>query len=161
MNCVFLQVVDFQMKNILVPVDFSGATVHAIRAAHRLATVFGGTVRLFHVAPPDPAFAHSRSWPQEVRDEMAKELKKEHDQLREIAAELEAAGIPTKSIATRGPIAETILSYAGEVHADVIVMASRKEGALSQFLPRSVIRGVLKKATCPVVVVPEAGTTTE
>lgn len=143
------------MNNILVPVDFSDATYLAVDAARTLAAVFGGTVRLLHVAPPDPAFAHSRSWPQEVRDQLARELKTEHDQLRAIAVGLEADGITTKPFVTRGPIAETILHYAREMDIDIIVMASRKEGALSQFLPRSVIRAVLKKTTCPVVVVPQ------
>lgn len=144
------------MKNLLLPVDFTPSTEVGLRTAIQLASRFGSKVRLLHVAPPDPAFAHSRSWPQEVRDEMAKELKHEHDQIRALAAQLESEGVESKSIVTRGPIADTIIRYAEEVSADVIVLAARKEGTLAQFLPGSVVKGVLKRAPCSILVVPVA-----
>ena len=142
------------MKNVLLPVDFSANTEVGLEVAAQVARSFGASVRLLHVAPPDPAFAHSRSWPQEVRDEMAKELKQEHDQIRELANRLEAEGIQTKSVVTRGPIADTIVHYAEEVESDLIILPAKKEGAMAQFLPRSVVKSVLKKAPCSILVVP-------
>ena len=142
------------MKEILVTVDFSSATEAAIEKALEVACAFGSHARLLHVAPPDPTFGHARSWPQEVRDEMAKELKSEHDQLRTFADRFEKAGITAKAVVARGSIAETILEYARKSGTDLIVVGANPEGAVMRFLPQSVVRTILRTAPCPVLVVP-------
>lgn len=142
------------MKNLLVPIDLTPASEAGLEAARRMAQAFGGSVRLLHVAAPDPAFADSKWWPKEVRDSMARELKTEHDQIREFASRLEKDGVETKAFVARGPIAETILHYAGEIEADLIIMAATRELKLSHILPGSVIKAVLRKSPCAVLVVP-------
>ena len=42
------------MELLLVPIDFSAGTEKVLAAAHRLAVATGATLRLLHVAPPDP-----------------------------------------------------------------------------------------------------------
>lgn len=144
------------MKNILVSIDFSDVTDILVDRAAQLASAFGGTVRLLHVATPDPAFASSKSWPQEVRDELAKELHEEHDELQELARRLEIKGVAAKILLDRGSVVDTIIDIAAKTQSDVIMLGSRTHGAFFQLAPRSIVKGVISRSTCPVLVIPQA-----
>lgn len=144
------------MKNILVPIDFSDLSGRVIELTGDLAQAFGSTVRLLHVAAPDPSIASAKTWPQEVRDELAKELVTEHDELEALAARLKARGIETKTLLARGEVAETVLDYAARTGCDLIVLGAHRRGALAELLPGSVVKSVLRRTTCPVMVLPDA-----
>lgn len=143
------------MKNLLVSVDFSDITDLVVDRAAKIAAAFGSTIRLVHVAPPDPAFASSRGWPQEVRDELAKELFGEHDILEELAEGLEERGIHAKALIDRGSVVESILDIASRTDTDLIILGSRSHGALFKLAPRSVVKGIISRSTCPVMVIPQ------
>lgn len=143
------------MKNLLVSVDFSDVTEILVGRAATLAEAFGSTVRIVHVAPPDPGFSSSREWPQEVRDEFAKELFGEHDVMKDLARSLQERGIEARALVNRGPIVETILSIAKRTNTDLIVLGSRSHGALFQLSPRSVVKGIISRASCAVMVIPQ------
>ena len=61
---------------------------------------------------------------------------------------------PGDELHIQGPIVEKILHEAGEQQADMIVIGSHGHGALYDLLVGTVTQGVIKSATCPVVVVP-------
>lgn len=143
------------MHNLLVPIDFSDITQRVVQQAAELARTFGGTIRLLHVAPPDPSFAHASGWPQEVRDELAKELMDEHRQMEAIAESLHQQGLSAKALLTRGDVAERILELARKTQTDLIILGARRKGALAELIPGSVLRSVLRQASCPVLVLPE------
>lgn len=142
------------MKNVLVPIDFSDVTDDLIATARTLGEAFGSVLRLLHVAPADPSIAHSKSWPQEVRDEFAKELQTEHRQLQGYAEDLEAAGLHAKAILTRGNVVDVILEVAQKTDTDLIVLGSHPKGAFAELLPHSIVRSVARKAQCKVMIVP-------
>ena len=143
------------MKNLLVSVDFSDITELLVERASAIARAFDSTVRLVHVAPPDPAFASSKGWPQEVRDELAKELFGEHDILKDLAKGLEENGLNAKALVDRGPVVETVLSIAKKTETDLIIVGSKSHGAFFQLSPRSVVKGIISKAHCAVMVIPQ------
>ncbi len=143
------------MKNILVSIDFSEVTELLVDRAAEMGKAFSSTVRLLHVAPPDPAFASSKAWPQEVRDQLAKELHEEHDRLRELAARLESEGLHVKVLMDRGSIVETILEIAAKTKSELIMLGSRTHGAFFQLAPRSIVKGIISRSSCPVMVVPQ------
>lgn len=149
------------MKNILVSIDFSDVTDLLIERAADLAKAFGGTVRLLHVAPPDPAFASSKAWPQEVRDQLAKELYEEHETLEVLARRLEQDGVPTKVLMDRGSIVDTILHIASKTESELIMLGSRTHGAFFQLAPRSIVKGIISRSDCPVLVIPQPKKHTE
>lgn len=146
------------MKNILVSVDFSEVTDLVVDRAADIAEAFDSTVRLLHVAPPDPTFASSKAWPQEVRDELARELFGEHDVLKQLAGMLEERGIAAKSLIDRGSVVETILEIARRTNTDLIIVGSRTHGAFFQLAPRSIVKGLISRSQCPVMVVPQPTT---
>lgn len=143
------------MKNILVSIDFSEVTDLVVEHAAEIAESFGSTVRLLHVAPPDPSFASSKAWPQEVRDELAKELFGEHDVLKELASRLEERGLEAKSLLDRGAVVDKIIEISRRTETDLIIVGSRTHGAFFQLSPRSIVKGLISRAPCAVLVVPQ------
>lgn len=142
------------MNDILVPVDFSESTERVVETAAALAQAFGGVVRLVHVAAPDPDFVGYDAGPPAVRDQVAAELRSEHRALQGLAEGLRARGVEAKALLLRGPTVETILSEAGDADADVIVLGSHGRGRIARALLGSVSEGVLRGASCPVMIIP-------
>lgn len=142
------------MHDLLVPVDFSESTERVVETAASLALAFGAAMRLVHVAAPDPDFVGYDAGPQAVRDQVAAGLRSEHRALQGLADGLRARGVEAKALLLRGPTVETILSEAGRVGSDVIVLGSHGRGRIARALLGSVSEGVLRGASCPVMIVP-------
>ncbi len=144
------------MKNILVPVDFSDATATVVARATDLAKALQAQITLLHVVAPEPDFVGYEPGPQSVRDTVAKHVHEEHKQLKELEKQTAAQGIQVTSLLIQGYTAEKILKECEHLKPDLVVMGSHGHSALHQLLVGSVTEGVLRKVTCPVVVVPRA-----
>ena len=142
------------MKTILVPIDFSDVTERVVATAHQLAKAFGSRVVLLHVAEPEPEFVGFEPGPVSVRAYVAKDFRNEHHRLDELKKTL--AGVEVLALQVQGATPEKILSEREQQQADFIVMGSHGHGALYHLFAGSVTAGVLKAATCPVVIVPSA-----
>jgi nucleotide-binding universal stress UspA family protein len=144
------------MKTILVPVDFSDVTPTLLKVAGDMAEVFRARVVLLHVAEPEPEFVGFEAGPVSVRNAVARDLRAEHQQLDHLGAPLRERGIEVVALQIQGSIIEKVLQEAQEQQADLIILGSHGHGALYHLLMGSVTEGVLKKAACPVMVVPSA-----
>jgi nucleotide-binding universal stress UspA family protein len=142
------------MKNILVPIDFSDVTAPVVETARKFAAAFGSRVILLNVAEPEPDFVGFEAGPPTVRMAVARDFKVERQRLDEIKAQCAAGGASVAALHIQGPIVDKIVHEAGEQQADLIVMGSHGHGALYDLLVGTVTQGVIKAATCPVVVVP-------
>lgn len=139
---------------ILAAIDLSTASDKVLAAAHQYAGKASAETWLLHVAEPDPAFVGYEPGPQTVRDQVAHKFREEHEKLQEQAEALRAVGIKTTALVVQGPSCETILNEAEKLGIDLIVVGSHGHGALHQMLVGSVSEGVIRSATCPVLVVP-------
>jgi nucleotide-binding universal stress UspA family protein len=142
------------MKTILVPIDFSDATAPVLAQARLFARAFGSQLILLKVAEPEPDFVGFEPGPQTVRVAVAHDYRAEHTRLDELKAEASADGLAVTAFHVQGPIVEKILEQAAEHAAELIVMGSHGHGAFYELLVGSITQGVLKSATCPVLVVP-------
>jgi nucleotide-binding universal stress UspA family protein len=142
------------VKTILAPVDFSDVTSAVVKAAVDMAKAGGSTVYLVHVAAPDPDFVGYDVGPKTLRDTRAGVLRKEHHQLRELEERLKGLGVDARALLVQGPTVEKILAEAERLGADLVIMGSHGHGALRHLLVGSVTEGVLRKARCPVLVIP-------
>jgi nucleotide-binding universal stress UspA family protein len=142
------------MRSILVPIDFSGVTDRVVAQASAMATAFSGAVCLLHVAAPDPAFVGWEPGPDVVRHQRATSLREEHRKLQDLAESLRQRGIEAQALLVQGPTVETILERAAKSEADLIVMGSHGHGALYRALLGSISEGVIRSATCPVLIIP-------
>ena len=144
------------MKKILVPVDFSNVTDSTLQAAARLAGALKAELTLLHVAAPEPEFIGYETGPATVRQAVAHQLSAEHKHLQDLQHTLEANALQVTALLVQGYTVEKILAEAERLPADLIVMGSHGHGGLHHLLMGSVAEGVVRKARCPVVLVPAA-----
>ena len=139
---------------ILVAVDLSGATTRVIQVAERIARGMDGEVRVLHVAEAEPDFVGYDAGPEVVRDQVAREFREEHRAVQAHAGLLREAGVEASALLIKGPIVDTVLHEAARMCADLLIVGSHGFGALYDLLVGSSSRGILKKSTIPVLVVP-------
>ena len=144
------------MKTILAPIDFSTATEGVIEAACTLAHVTQNRVLLLHIVQP-PVLTSDYGLAMENFQE-AVDISERHStkRLAEIMIDLRTRH-PEVTVETRqvngAPILE-ILDAAQNNDAAYIIMGSHGHNAFYDLIVGTTTHGVLRKATCPVVIVP-------
>lgn len=139
---------------IVAAVDFSPYTDRVMATVRTLCAGRQATVRLLHVAEPEPSFIGYEAGPDEVRDQVAHEYREEHRRVQALAETLRAAGIDAVGLLVQGPIGGKIVEQAVELEADLVVVGTRGRTALTDLLLGSVSHWVIRHAPCAVVVVP-------
>jgi universal stress protein A len=135
-----------RLRTILHPTDFSCPSKHALHLASSLARDHGGRLIVLHVAEPPVVGYGSPMKPPPGGDWRALEH-------RLFQVKPQDAIIPVEHRLELGnPVAE-ILRVARETSCDLIVMGSHGGTGLSHLLMGSVAEKVVRKASCPVLVV--------
>ena len=134
-------------EKILVAIDHSDHSQHALSAASDLAKCSGGKVRVVHVremsiGKPGPVPKEDTDAAKALVDEAVKALTDEG---------LEATGVVHDS--HTGRVASVIIQDAGESEVSVIVMGSRGLTYLEGLVLGSTTHKVLHLGTLPVLVV--------
>lgn len=146
------------MKTILVPLDLSAAAVQVCDAACDLAKLIGARPILLHIvqAPPvmmSEVYAFDANQLSEMNS--AAEKSAAH-KLRALAHHCAKRDVKVTTVQRTGIPVAAILARAASIKARYIVMGSHGHGAMYDLLVGSTTHGVLKKAPCPVLVVPPA-----
>lgn len=142
------------MKTFLVPIDFSAVTEEVIDTAVSFARAFQGKVALIHVVQP-PVVTSEFALPVEVLQEAVSAGERAAvGKLESYVAMFRNAGIPCEAKVTHGPPVTMIREEAARVNADFVVMGSHGHGKLYDFLVGSTASGVMKRATCGIIIVP-------
>lgn len=140
------------ITHILIPTDFSPTSMAAVDYGCDLAARLGARVTLLNVfaagivALPDAVYAPT--------DEELRML--EHaarSQLLAAAYQATRAGLRIDCVAVEGAPAETIVGYAKEHAADLVVMGTHGRRGLSHMLLGSVAEQVLRVSRCPVLTI--------
>lgn len=140
-----------KFKVIVVPLDFSPESKNALRYAAELAARVGAVMRLVHVVEPPPFLndlanvALARS-----DEEIAKEARVKLQALAQ--AEIDEL-IPVQPEVRIGKPYREIVSLAGVIGADLIVIATHGYTGLKHALLGSTAERVVQHAPCPVLVV--------
>lgn len=142
------------MNKILAAVDFSGISAQVVGVTAEMAERFAGEVWLVHVAAPDPDFVGFGVGPDGVREKRARELRAEHRQLQQMAEDLRDRGLEAHARLIQGPTVETLVAEAQRLDVGLIVVGSHGRGLLSRAVLGSVSEGVMRRASCPVLVIP-------
>ncbi len=143
------------IKNILVPTDFSDFSRYALNYAVTFAQAFGAKITLIHVTPErelDSIRQVSTYFEPGQLENLLKERKSEDfKQLEEfIPAELKK-GITVETIHKVGIPFLDIIKTAKQGGMDLIVIATHGRSGLSHMLFGSVAEKVVRKAPCPVL----------
>jgi nucleotide-binding universal stress UspA family protein len=121
---------DLNLKNILVPVDATIDFTAAIEFACRMAEIIGdgdAVITLLHVGHRMPPIPELR----------------------------EGTDWSWQNALRQGDPVESILAMMDELDTDLIVMTTNGRDTLHQALAGSTTERVLRKATCPVLAVPD------
>ena len=147
-----------RMATIFVPLDTSKIAPKVLLEAQSLALQLHARVILFHVIEPVATYVPVgaamdliATSPPELDTETVEAAKNRLDHL---AAPLRAKGLDVACEAMFGIPVDEILDQAKTQDVDYIILGSHGHGALFHLFGGSVVTGVLKHSSCPVVVVP-------
>lgn len=145
-------------QRILCPVDFSDCSRHATEIAFDLAARLGAAVTLLHVVePPRELFPPPAGLM--PGSEAAGDLRA--DALRELESWKDAArtrgDVPVTTQTVDGtPSAAILDAVRSDSSYDLVVMGSHGRGGLKRAILGSVADTVVRRAPCPVLVVPSS-----
>ncbi|HVB79548.1 MAG TPA: universal stress protein [Candidatus Binataceae bacterium] len=139
----------YPYKIILCPVDFDDNSMAALAHARRLAVDMGATIHLLHVLPILPMYG-DQGLAIGIDDAADREAQR---RLKDIARR-RLSRAPTEihtHIAFVSEVPKTILTYARDLAADLIVMATHARGTIGHLIFGSVTEAVVRNAVCPVL----------
>ena len=139
-------------KNILVPIDFSSLSEHALDYAVTLATRLDAKVHLLNaigipvMGVPELGLAMTAS----VIDRLVKDTQ---GALEKLADTRRSSGTIGDVMLRTGDARDLILQACEEVKADLIVMGTHGRRGVSRALLGSVAESVVRSAPCPVLTI--------
>jgi nucleotide-binding universal stress UspA family protein len=147
------------MKTLLVPVDLSDASQPVLEKAAELAQQLSARIILLHIVEPVATYVPVGATMDVIAAapppaETTESLSAPDSRLKALAEPLNAAGISVEAVTLIGLAVDDILDQAAKCHADYIMLGSHGHGALYHLFSGSVVTGILKRATCPIIVVP-------
>jgi len=148
--------------NLLVAIDFSETTGEIVTHTCTLADALRAKVFLLHViAPATPVLDMENSieplmpaQEQPASQEGILPESRAREQLLEIAETLKTRGIEVSAHIAHSDEVKAIIEAAERFRAGMIILGSHGHGALYHLLIGSVSEGVVRRAQCPVVIVP-------
>ncbi len=143
---------NYQMKTIVWPTDFSDPSLEALNAAFEFASRFDADLLAVHVIEPPPETSEWRdaskfSIPlplQEQRERLQKELEK-------ILSERQPSGLRTRAVIVIGDVPEMIVQVAEQEKTAMIVIPPYGQSGVRRLIFGSVAEKVVRYAVCPVL----------
>lgn len=138
-----------ELKNIVVPIDFSKISRKALEYAVPLAKHFGAKITLLHAIKPLP-------YPSElafVPDRESFPIQPLEEQLADLAKHAFEPELLSQIRVTVGEPFDVITNVARELKADLIIITTHGYTGLKHVLMGSTAERVVRYAPCPVLVV--------
>ncbi len=143
------------MKTIVALVDFSDLSFKVLKQAHTLAKAFDSQVIIMHVVAKEPVVVDLGIVSPTITQEPSPEVvHKEYSRLLEMRDSLVKFGVRAMVQQLTGANVETVLTETKKLEADMIILGSHHHSTFYNLLIGSVTDGVLRRAHCPVLVVP-------
>jgi nucleotide-binding universal stress UspA family protein len=143
------------MKTIVALVDFSDVTPPVLEHATKLARAFQSRLVLLHAVPDQPAVVElGLASPTVMVEPSEKKIEADYNGLLDLRDSLAESGVEVLVQQLEHSSVAKLLDQCLGLGADIIVMGSHHHGAFYQLLVGTLTNDVLKRATCPVLVVP-------
>jgi nucleotide-binding universal stress UspA family protein len=138
------------IKNILVPIDFSAGSSRAVELACAMAKAFRARITLLHVLHlPNPEYGDAVY--ATVADRTPSLLRSCEAALQTEGARITELGIETTTLLREGNPAHEIVDVARGQKVDLLVIATQARGRLSRGLLGSVTEKVMRLSPVPVL----------
>ena len=138
-----------QGSKILVPLDGSESSLHALNKAIKIAKKFDGKITLINVY----WISAFRITPSQLVDYVV-HIRKAGEEILEKGKKLvKTEGVPVETVLKEGHNVEEILNTAKEGNYDLIVMGARGASKIKEILLGSTSYGVTSHAPCPVLII--------
>ncbi len=143
----------FNIKNILLPTDFSNLSLTAAQYAVDLAKQYGAKVHLLNVIEKTPPILTIRSLDLS-EEKIIKSIEDDALQsLEKAASKIKKDGVEIARVLKKGLDYQEIVNYSQNNKIDVIVIATHGRTGLLHTLLGSVAEKVIRYAKCPVLVI--------
>jgi nucleotide-binding universal stress UspA family protein len=149
-----------KIKTILAPTDFSENAQVAFEKAYDLARQLGAKLYVLHVKDESNLRIAIKEGLLEadMTDEQLEGAVKHltEECFTKLLASVDSSRVEIEHASRRGDSGATILAYAKEIHADIIVIGRHGAGVMESILSAvlgSVAESLIKKSPCPVLVV--------
>jgi universal stress protein A len=143
------------VRNILVPIDFSKMSIQAIETAKNLARRFGARIHLVHIQDAMYPVGFIGTMPMMTGDPIAihdENEKRLRQRLRDLAARLNLSPDDCR-VLTAAPAFDGICELARELSIDLIVMPTHGRTGLKHVFLGSTAERVVQHSPAPVLVV--------
>jgi len=138
------------LKNILLPTDFSPTSSNALPFARTLAEIYGSSLLLTHVIPPEP---HRQVVMDRVPAEDNQVWRNAQHKLEEFKRNPCLADIPCKQLLDRGDLADVIPAMIDDHAVDLVVLGTHGRRGVSKMVLGSGAEKIYRSASCPVLTV--------
>jgi len=143
-----------RLHRILVPVDFSRASVKPLLCASAIATAHGAKIVLIHVTKPIAICVDCGYGPVNRQEPDGTQIRKDLSHLKKSAANHLLPDSIEDVIIRSGDASEQILRAAKEFEADMIVLYAHVANNSNSVASHKTAEKVMRSAECPVLVVP-------
>jgi nucleotide-binding universal stress UspA family protein len=147
-----------EIDRILCPIDFSDVSRRALRHAIATARWYGSRLSVLYVLPFLPAIDIIPSLAGDPARQVrlaSVDLRSLQDRVRRFVAEAAPGHVPIDVLVTDADdLSREILEQAGAMEADLLVMGSHGRSGFDRLMLGSVAEKVMRRADCPVMVVP-------
>jgi universal stress protein A len=140
----------FDVRNVLVPVDFSENAEAAAKYASDLAQKFGAKLHLLHVIEPASFVNDLTNVPFTLSDKQLQATAM--TDLEALSTRFIDPGVQSSWMVKRGKGYQEIVKTAKELKADMIVISTHGYTGLKHTIMGSTAERVVRHAPCPVLV---------
>lgn len=143
-----------KIERILCPVDFSEGSAKAYDYAYSLALHYGAKLYVEHVIDLVAEAYPYYNFPDVAANNIYVDLNKAaEDQLRKMMKHPATDSFRDEMVVHKGFVPESILSFARDQRANLIVMGTHGRRGVDRLVMGSVTEHVLRRAPCPVLAV--------
>jgi universal stress protein A len=143
------------VKTVLAPIDFSHASERVISSAIKLARAVDARLVLLAVVPRVNVEGRTLSLTLAAADLAVETEKDVARRLTRLQRSLRDDGVTAHVVHVSGDPRSCILEKAEELSANYVIMAAHGDRAFDHAMIGGTASGVLRRATCPVVLIPE------
>jgi CPA2 family monovalent cation:H+ antiporter-2 len=149
-----------EIRRILCPIDFSQTSRHALDHAVAIAKWYRSEITLLNVMPLEPQPPIRLAGTGESDVSFIPDRRSMEEELRAWSEPARREGIKADIRVDQGAAASQIVEHARRANTDLLVIGTHGLSGFERFLLGSVTEKVLRKASCPVMTVPPASSTT-